>query len=121
MTSSNNLGAFCIIVFFMIIETLVMSTYLDDDLMKTGLPNSTITDHNNYGKPNSNLLNNTSYLVTNEENVSFWGKLQFLFGFSIPSTVDMPSEFAIFFSVLNWVLLIILSVIIYKWASPFSG
>lgn len=72
----------------------------------------------NYSELDYNSFNQ-SYDNTNSLS-SLGNTFKFMFGFRMPSE-NMPNGIAVIFSALNWFLFIILVIVIYRLASPFSS
>jgi hypothetical protein len=66
-------------------------------------------------------FNSTSDWNTQTSSLSSIGNtLKFMFLFQMPTT-GMPNGIAVFISVLDWLLVLILFIVVYRLASPFSG
>ena len=106
-----------IIIFWIILGTFVYYFSQDSSLNA----NADIGASNYSAIGLSNAFNSTGSWDSQTTSLSGLGAtLSFMFLFKMPST-GMPGGLAVFISSFNWLLVIILFIVIYRLASPFSG
>jgi hypothetical protein len=106
-----------IILFWLLYGTFIVYVSQDPSLQEV----SSVGTTNFSSSGLTSFINDTGDWNTNTNSLSGIGStLSFMFGFGI-GTGGMPDGIAVFLSAINWILLVVTVVLIWRLASPFSG
>lgn len=105
-----------IICFWFLLGVTLTSLYSDSFLVSGGEINTSYETIN----PGTDINMSTLQPEGTTTLVSFVNALKTMFGFRVPALSNIPNELAVILSFINWFLLIILGISIYRLANPLS-